>query len=92
MNVIGYDPFISVESAWSLSTTIHRAASADDVIAQRTKRSYDSRLNQDYPFFLIDLYGDGMAIGRLAVDHEYLLEIGEDGKAIVVDNSTSNNE
>ena len=34
MNVVGYDPFISVESAWSLSTTIHRAASEDEVIAQ----------------------------------------------------------
>ncbi|MBQ9210525.1 MAG: 3-phosphoglycerate dehydrogenase [Clostridia bacterium] len=34
MNVIGYDPFISVESAWSLSTTIHRAGSADEVLAQ----------------------------------------------------------
>ena len=34
MNVIGFDPFISVESAWSLSTTIHRAASEDEVIAQ----------------------------------------------------------
>ena len=34
MNVIGYDPFISVESAWSLSTTVHRAASEDEVIAQ----------------------------------------------------------
>jgi len=31
--VMGYDPFISVESAWSLSTSIHRAASADDVLA-----------------------------------------------------------
>ena len=34
MNVVGFDPFISVESAWSLSTTIHRAASEDEVIAQ----------------------------------------------------------
>ena len=34
MNVIGYDPGISVERAWSLSTTIHRAASEDEVIAQ----------------------------------------------------------
>ena len=55
---------------------------SDAILAQRTKQSYDSRLNQDYPFFLIDLYGDGMAIGRLAVDHGYLLEIGEDGKII----------
>ena len=34
MNVVGFDPFVSVESAWSLSTTIHRAASEDEVIAQ----------------------------------------------------------
>ena len=34
MNVVGFDPFISVESAWSLSTTIHRAASEDEVLAQ----------------------------------------------------------
>ena len=34
MNVVGYDPFISVESAWSLSTSIHRASSADEVLQQ----------------------------------------------------------
>ncbi len=34
MKVLGYDPFISVESAWSLSTSIHHAASVDDVLAQ----------------------------------------------------------
>ncbi|MBQ3706114.1 MAG: 3-phosphoglycerate dehydrogenase [Clostridia bacterium] len=34
MNVVGYDPFISVESAWSLSTSVHRAASADEAIAR----------------------------------------------------------
>ena len=34
MNVVGFDPFISVESAWSLSTTIHRAASEEEVITQ----------------------------------------------------------
>ena len=45
MNVIGYDPFISVESAWSLSTTIHRAASADDVIAQADFITFHVPLN-----------------------------------------------
>ena len=45
MNVIGYDPFISVESAWSLSTTIHRAASADDVIAQADFITFHIPLN-----------------------------------------------
>ena len=34
MHVIGYDPFISVESAWSLSTTIERAGSAEEAIQQ----------------------------------------------------------
>ena len=45
MNVIGYDPFISVESAWSLSTTVHRAASADDVIAQADYITFHIPLN-----------------------------------------------
>ena len=45
MNVIGYDPFISVESAWSLSTTMHRAASADDVIAQADYITFHIPLN-----------------------------------------------
>ena len=45
MNVIGYDPFISVESAWSLSTTIHRAASADEVIAQADYITFHIPLN-----------------------------------------------
>ena len=45
MNVLGYDPFISVESAWSLSTSIHRAASADDVIAQSDFITFHVPLN-----------------------------------------------
>ena len=45
MNVIGYDPFISVESAWSLSTTIHRAASADEVIEQADYITFHVPLN-----------------------------------------------
>ena len=40
MNVVGYDPFISVESAWSLSTTIHRATSEDEVLAQADYVTY----------------------------------------------------
>ena len=45
MNVIGYDPFISVESAWSLSTSIHRAASQDEVIAQADFITFHIPLN-----------------------------------------------
>ncbi len=45
MYVVGYDPFISVESAWSLSTSIHRAASADDVLAQADYVTFHIPLN-----------------------------------------------
>jgi len=45
MKVLGYDPFISVESAWSLSTSIHRAASADDVISQADYITFHIPLN-----------------------------------------------
>lgn len=31
MNVIGYDPFISVESAWSLSRSVHRSTAVDEI-------------------------------------------------------------
>ena len=34
MKVIGFDPFISVDSAWSLSSQVHRAANQDEVLAQ----------------------------------------------------------
>ena len=45
MNVVGYDPFISVESAWSLSTTIHRAKSTDEVLAQADYITFHIPLN-----------------------------------------------
>ena len=45
MNVIGFDPFISVESAWSLSTSIHRASSTDDVLAQADYITFHIPLN-----------------------------------------------
>ena len=34
MEVMGYDPFISVNSAWRLSRGVHRADSLDDLLAQ----------------------------------------------------------
>ncbi|MDR1540626.1 MAG: phosphoglycerate dehydrogenase [Clostridiales bacterium] len=34
MQVYGYDPFLSVDSAWSLSRSIHKAAGADEVLSQ----------------------------------------------------------
>lgn len=37
MNVIGYDPFISVDAAWSLSRSVHKAETLDTII---TKADY----------------------------------------------------
>ena len=37
MNVIGYDPFISVDAAWSLSRAVHKAESLDALL---TKSDY----------------------------------------------------
>jgi len=34
MHVIGYDPLLTVESAWQLSSSVARAASIDDLIAK----------------------------------------------------------
>jgi len=34
MNVIGYDPFISIESAWGLSRDVKRAGSLDGMLSQ----------------------------------------------------------
>ncbi len=34
MDVIGYDPFISVDSAWSLSRSVRRSNSLDEVLSQ----------------------------------------------------------
>ena len=47
MNVIGYDPFISVDRAWSLSTTIHRAASEEEVITQADFITFHVPLNDE---------------------------------------------
>ena len=33
MNVIGYDPYVSVESAWHLSRAVHRAVNLDDLLS-----------------------------------------------------------
>ncbi|MCQ2458399.1 MAG: 3-phosphoglycerate dehydrogenase family protein [Clostridia bacterium] len=45
MNVIGYDPYISVESAWSLSSTVHRAANMDEVFAKADYITFHIPLN-----------------------------------------------
>ena len=34
MNVIGYDPYISIDNAWHLSDHVHKAAKMEDLLSQ----------------------------------------------------------
>ncbi len=45
MHVVGFDPFISVASAWSLSTSIHRAESTEEVLEQADYITFHVPLN-----------------------------------------------
>lgn len=45
MNVVGYDPLMTVESAWQLSSSVARAASVDDLIARADLLSLHVPLN-----------------------------------------------
>jgi D-3-phosphoglycerate dehydrogenase len=47
MNVIGYDPFISVEGAWSLSRGVHRAADLDSLLSECDYISLHIPVNKD---------------------------------------------
>lgn len=46
MKVIGYDPFISVDSAWTLSQTIQRAKSIDSLLSDCDYLSLNVALNE----------------------------------------------
>lgn len=45
MRVIGYDPFISVDRAWSISSAVIHAASEEEVLAQADYITYHIPLN-----------------------------------------------
>jgi D-3-phosphoglycerate dehydrogenase len=47
MQVCGYDPFLSVESAWGLSRTVNKAVSIDSLIADSDYISLHIPLNDD---------------------------------------------
>ncbi|MCK4515211.1 MAG: phosphoglycerate dehydrogenase [Spirochaetaceae bacterium] len=47
MRVIGFDPFISVESAWGLAREVERATTIDDVLQQSDYVSLHVPLNED---------------------------------------------
>ncbi len=47
MDVVGYDPFISVEAAWGLSRSVSRAASLDRLVAESDYITIHVPLNDD---------------------------------------------
>ena len=47
MRVVGYDPYISVVSAWGLSRTVERAQSLDELLAQSDYLTMHVPLNDD---------------------------------------------
>ena len=52
MNVVGFDPFISVESAWGLSRSVHRARTLEALLAQSDYVTIHVPLNDDTKGFL----------------------------------------
>ncbi len=60
---------------------------ADDSVPESeiqkfTDLCYKSRLEQNYPVFVMDYYGDTAALFGRFLNHKYLLEIGEDKRII----------
>ena len=51
MNVVGFDPFISVESAWSLSRSIKRYGNMDEAYAQSDYITLHIPLTDIYPAY-----------------------------------------
>jgi D-3-phosphoglycerate dehydrogenase len=47
MSVIGYDPYISVDRAWSLSSGVHKAASEDQIYAEADYLTVHIPANKD---------------------------------------------
>lgn len=52
MNVVGFDPFISVESAWGLSRAVHRARNLEALLAESDYVTIHVPLNDNTRSFL----------------------------------------
>ena len=52
MNVVGFDPFISVESAWGLSRAVHRARSLEALLSESDYVTIHVPLNENTKSYL----------------------------------------
>jgi D-3-phosphoglycerate dehydrogenase / 2-oxoglutarate reductase len=88
MNVIGYDPFISIEAAWGLSSSVHKATSLDQMLSQSDYITLHLPLNDKTRSLIggekFDIMKDGIRIMNFArgglVNNEELLKQIEKGK------------
>ena len=88
MNVIGYDPFISVDSAWSLSRSVKHCTSMDEIYAQADYITFHIPLLKDTRGSInaeaIAKMKDGVIILNFArdslVDDEAMAEALKSGK------------
>ncbi len=87
MNVVGYDPFISVEAAWGLSHTVQRAVGLDSLLAQADYISIHAPLNDNTRGIInrdkLAVTKKGVRLINLArgglVNNEHLIEAIEKG-------------
>lgn len=70
------------ESVLASETAMLFLISADGADCAAADLAYRSRLEQKYPFVIMDYYGDGQSISRVLCEHTNLLEIGSDGRMI----------
>lgn len=54
MNVIGYDPYVSVNTAWSISRRVKRALSLDEILTQADFISVHAPLTKDTKHMISD--------------------------------------
>lgn len=87
MKVIGYDPFISVEAAWGLSHTVHRAVGLDSLLSEVDYISLHLPLNDNTRGMInrdkLAMTRKGVRLINLArgglVNNEHLIEAIEKG-------------
>jgi len=88
MNVIGYDPFISIDAAWGLNRSIKRMGGVDELLAQSDYVSLNTPYNENTKHMInaksIDKMKDGAVLincsrGEL-VDNAAVIEAVKSGK------------
>ena len=77
------DAFAAVrEAALASETPFFLLIARDGTKSQATQYSHDARLKQDFPFVIVDYYGDARNIAQAVVDNDAVFEIGPQKKIV----------